>query len=179
MDAKALLQRQTEDAYDRVRERVEGLSDAEYFWEPAPGCWRVFFDERSGRWDHDYAEPDPDPAPLTTIGWRLAHIATCKVMYHEWAFGRRELTWLTIPTPGSSRAAIEMLEEGHGHLVADLQTLAEADLDRPALTNWGEEWPMWRIFLTMIDHDVHHGAEIGALRDLYRATGGSGPAGPG
>ncbi|HET6380453.1 MAG TPA: hypothetical protein VFH63_05370 [candidate division Zixibacteria bacterium] len=32
------------------------------------------------------------------------------------------------------------------------------------------EWPAWRISWTMIDHDIHHGAEIGALRDLCRVT---------
>jgi hypothetical protein len=26
----------------------------------------------------------------------------------------------------------------------------------------------------MVDHDAHHGGEIGCLRDLYRATAGSG-----
>jgi hypothetical protein len=36
------------------------------------------------------------------------------------------------------------------------------------MTNWGEEKPTWRIIWTMIEHDVHHGAEIGVLRDLYR-----------
>jgi len=36
------------------------------------------------------------------------------------------------------------------------------------LTNWGEKWPAWRIFWAMIEHDLHHGGEIGALRDLYR-----------
>jgi hypothetical protein len=25
---------------------------------------------------------------------------------------------------------------------------------------------------TMIDHDAHHGGEIGCLRDLYRVTAG-------
>src|SRR4029079_15389458 len=44
----------------------------------------------------------------------------------------------------------------------------EADLDPGRITNWGEEWPTWRVLWTMIDHDLHHGGEIGALRDLYR-----------
>jgi hypothetical protein len=28
----------------------------------------------------------------------------------------------------------------------------------------------------MTEHDIHHGAEIGALRDLLRVTGGAVPA---
>jgi hypothetical protein len=41
--------------------------------------------------------------------------------------------------------------------------------------NWGEEWPTSRLFETLISEQVHHGAEISLLRDLYRnrATLGS------
>jgi hypothetical protein len=34
----------------------------------------------------------------------------------------------------------------------------------------GERWPAWRVLWAMVDHDAHHGGEIGCLRDLYRAT---------
>src|SRR5215204_3597996 len=57
---------------------------------PSLGCWTVRRDE-AGVWITDYAWPDPEPAPFTTIGWRLLHIADCKVMYHEWAFGPGKL----------------------------------------------------------------------------------------
>ena len=26
---------------DQLRDRIDGLTDDEYFWEPAPGCWSV------------------------------------------------------------------------------------------------------------------------------------------
>jgi hypothetical protein len=67
--------------------------------------------------------------------------------------------------------AVARLEEGQALLRADLAGLADADLDAQVPTNWGEQWPAWRIFWTMIHHDAHHGAEIGCLRDLYRARG--------
>ncbi len=165
-----LLSRQMSESFRTMRARLDGLTDEEYFWEPVPGCWRVYR-RHDGRWDHDYEEPDPVPPPFTTIGWRLAHIATCKVMYHEHAFGPRALTWLTIETPGSVDDAIDMLDAGHALLTEDLAGLGDPDLERLAPTNWGEEWPTWQIFWTMIHHDAHHGAEIGALRDLYRVTG--------
>jgi hypothetical protein len=55
-------------------------------------------------------------------------------------------------------------------LVRDLDALDDGDLDREVLTNWGEMWPAKKIFWTMVDHDRHHGGEIGALRDLYRVV---------
>jgi hypothetical protein len=160
-----LLHQQMGDAYELVRARVRGLTDDEFFWEPAPGCWTVH-PGPDGRWTADYAEPDPDPP--TTIAWRLVHLATCKVMDHEYAFGRGELTWDTIDHPRTAGSAIEMLERGQRLLTADLDTLDDRGLDEARLINWGEAWPTWRIFWTMIWHDAHHGGEIGALRDLYR-----------
>ena len=165
-----LLRQEMAEVYDRLCLRLDGLSQDEYFWEPVPGCWTIHPDDR-GVWVADYDEPDPVPPPFTTIGWRLVHLADCKVMYHEWAFGPRRLTFSDLPGPTSVAEAVLRLREGHALLHADLGALDEADLDTPRLTNWGEEWPTWRIFWTMIDHDAHHGGEIGCLRDLYRETG--------
>src|SRR5438046_10240551 len=112
--------------------------------------------------------PHPDPAPFTTIGWRLVHVAECKVMYHEYAFGEAKLTFPEIDSAHTAAAAIAQLEAGHAMLVRDLAGLDDAGLEKLVLTNWGERWPARRIFWTMISHDAHHGAEIGALRHLYR-----------
>jgi hypothetical protein len=158
------------DAFDELTTALAGLTDDEFAWEPVEGCWRVFRGE-DGRWTYDYEEPDPQPPPFTTIGWRLVHIALCKVMYHEWAFGPRELTFITIENPHDVTTSTTMLARGHELLGDDLAALTDADLERPVLTNWGEEWPAWRIFTTMTDHDRHHGAEIAVLRDLYRIAG--------
>lgn len=173
-----LLADQLREAYAIFRQCVDGVTDDEFMWEPVPGSWRVYRDE-SGRWDHDYVEPDPVPSPFTTIGWRMAHVATCKVMYHEWAFGPRELTWDTIETPHDVAGALAMTERGQRLLIDDLAALRDDELDAARLTNWGEEWPAWMIFWTMAHHDLQHGGEIGALRDLYRVTVAAGRVRPG
>lgn len=170
-----LLRRQMAEAYQMIRARVEGLTDDEFFWEPVPGCWTVRPTER-GTWAADYEEPDPDPPPFTTIGWRLVHVAECKLMYHECAFGPGRLTWPELDSPHSADDAISALEEGQALLVQDLRNLKDGDLDGARSTNWGESWPTWRILWTMVHHDLHHGGEIGALRDLYRLRSrGPGP----
>jgi hypothetical protein len=160
-----LLAAEMDGAYGMLRARLEGLDDDEFFWEPVPDPWTVFRHE-AGAWTYHYEEPDPVPAPFTTIGWRLVHLALCKVIYHDWAFGARELDFTTIQNPSDVSTSIAMLERGHALLAHDLATLDDAALDRLVLTNWGEPWPAWKIFWTMIHHDAHHGAEIGALRDL-------------
>jgi len=166
---RELLLRQTDEAYEILLTCVGDLSWEEFAWEPGPDVWRVHRDDH-GRWTHDYVEPDPVPPPFTTIGWRLTHVATCKVMYHEWAFGARELTWPTLETPHDVEGSLAMLREGHDLLRADLAGLDDGGLNAEVLTNWGEPWPAWRIFWTMIHHDLQHGGEIGALRDYLRTA---------
>lgn len=166
--ALALLREELQEAYETLRSRVDGLTDDEFFWEPVPGCWTVRRGDH-GRWAVDYPEPPhPDPAPLTTIGWRLVHVAECKMMYDEYAFGPARLTFPEIDSAHTAAAAIAQLEAGHAMLVRDLAGLDDAGLERQVLTNWGDHWPAQQIFWTMISHDLHHGGEIGALRDLYR-----------
>ena len=72
----------------QLRPRLEGLTDAEYRWEPAPGAWTVrrrgepgpIPAERGGiqggggDWVIDFAWPEPVPTPVTTIAWRLGHV---------------------------------------------------------------------------------------------------------
>jgi hypothetical protein len=176
MDAIGLLALQMDEAFDMIRGRVDDLTEDEFWWEPAPDGWTIR-QRPDGRWAADYAEPDPTPAPVTTIGWRLVHVAECKVMYHEYAFGPARLEWPDIDSAHSPEAAIAQLEEGQQRLVEDLRSLEPSGLERPVMTNWGEEWPAWKIFWTMIHHDIHHGAEIGALRDLHRVTRGAVPLG--
>ncbi len=162
----ALLLSEMDATYSRLRRRLEGLTDDEFYWEPVPGCWTIFKDD-SGRWTYHYEIPDPDPAPVTTIGWQLIHLATCKVMYHEWAFGAARLTFPELVIPNTAAGAIAMLGTGQRTLRITLESLSDSQLDPQVKTNWGEMWPAWRIFWAMADHDAFHGGAIGHLRDLY------------
>ena len=166
-----LLGSEMDEAWQVLRRRLEGLTDEEFLWEPVPGCWTARPIE-GGRWTLDYEFPDPEPPPFTTIAWRLLHIASCKVMYHEYAFGPGQLTWDELQLPHTAAQAIEWLEQSHRQLRNALDTLSDGDLDEMRRTNWGDLWPTWEILWTMVLHDLHHGGEIGCLRDLYRIRTG-------
>ena len=73
---------------EHMRPRWDGLTDDEYFWEPVPGMWNVRPRGTSkaetsfgaGDFTCDYAWPEPDPAPVTTIALtssRLAALNSC------------------------------------------------------------------------------------------------------
>lgn len=120
---------------------------------------------------------------FTTIAWRLFHIASCKVVYHEYASGPRQLNWLNLERPESSAGVIDLLVRGQGLLLDDLDGLAGGPaLDEPALTNWGQTWPTWRIFWTMI-HEATTVAKSapsvtsGATSTASRHVAGRGPVG--
>jgi hypothetical protein len=58
--------------YQRTRNRLAGLTDDEYFWEPVPGCCTIRR-ANSGEYRADDAS-ESDPPPFTTIAWRLWHL---------------------------------------------------------------------------------------------------------
>jgi hypothetical protein len=166
--AVELLKIQMMEAWDGLSRSLVGLTDKEFYWQPAENIWTIWQDEE-GKWIMDYADPEPDPPPFTTIGWRLVHTAACKWMYYEYAFGQATLDWEDLEIPNTAEGAFAWLESGHKKLIGELEQLSDADLNDLRKTNWGEEWPTWRIFWAMIYHDTHHGAEISCLRDLLEA----------
>ena len=69
-DVKRELVDLSDEVWRRIRTRLEGLSDAEYFWEPTSGCWTIR-QRADGTWMADWPLPRPEPEPFTTIAWRL------------------------------------------------------------------------------------------------------------
>src|SRR5579862_9432653 len=79
--------------WERLTGRLGGLTDEEYFWESVAGCWSLRQDEQ-GRWRLDGGGgPAPDPAPVTTIAWRLSHLGGMAVGgFADRLFGEGKLT---------------------------------------------------------------------------------------
>lgn len=160
--------------YERTRRRLEGLDDEEYLWEPAPDCWTVRADA-SGTHRIDSALA-PDPAPFTTIAWRLWHLIGCYG-------GSRNATWLGLdrpaggfdhgdPAPGAAAAAIDALERAQVHwheLLASVPLEQYGETIGPIAGQYADS-DKAGLVLHQIDEQIHHGAELGVLRDLYRAT---------
>jgi hypothetical protein len=55
--------------------RLQGLTDEEYFWEPVDGSWSVRPGADGVLMLDGLGVPEPDPPPVTTIAWRMMHIA--------------------------------------------------------------------------------------------------------
>src|SRR5690242_15746398 len=109
-----LLLDQYDTSYQMLHERLEGLTDAEYFWEPAPSCWRICRRSEAktaqvggkGEWVMEYESRDPQPPPLTTLAWRLCHIVIWQMVRCDYTFGAKKLGWNDIELPGNAADAI-------------------------------------------------------------------------
>jgi hypothetical protein len=66
-------------ASERLDHRLAGLTDPEYFWPPVADAWTVY--EGPDGWTYQYDFAPPAPAPVTTIAWRLVHIAANNWIY--------------------------------------------------------------------------------------------------
>jgi DinB superfamily len=158
-----ILRDQWQQSCERLARIVDGLTDAEFFWG---GCWSVR--PVNGSWLMDYPDEVPDPPPVTTLGWRLLHIAHGNWIYWEHAFGPGRRNFLDLEVHGSASVAAADLIASQRPITTTLAGLDDAGLDRPVPTHFGETWPAARVLRTLLDEQVHHGAEISLLRDLHR-----------
>jgi hypothetical protein len=167
--ALSILTRQWATSCERLRGRLVGLTDDELRWELATDCWNVRPSPSSPTgWSIDYPPTAPDPPPFTTIAWRLLHVADGNTIYWEHAFGPGVLNFWDLAPQGDATSAIEYLEASQRPITDTLAHLSDAHLDELRPTQFGEPWPAHRVLTTLIDEQVHHGAEIALLRDLYR-----------
>jgi DinB family protein len=88
-------------------------------------------------------------------------------VYWDYAFGSASLTF-DLDLPGDVAEATDWLFASHQPVLDAVDGLTDADIDREVPTSWGELWPLHRVVATLVNEQVHHGAEISLLRDLYR-----------
>lgn len=163
----------------QLRPRLEGLSDEEYFWEPVPGSWNL---RRRGTADPalavgtagdltiDFTHPAPQPAPVTTIAWRLGHlIVGCLLSRVHGHFGGPEVDYDTHIYASTAAEALAQLDGAYAAWVDGVRSWGVAGLDEPCGPSEGPfaAEPRTAIVLHINRELIHHGAEIALLRDLW------------
>ncbi|NLJ54287.1 MAG: DinB family protein [Intrasporangiaceae bacterium] len=164
-----------------ARPRLEGLTDEEYRWGPAPGAWTVRpqddaapesvnYRAGAGDWLIDWAMPEPTPAPLTSIAWRMAHIVVgvfgARTHSH---FGGPESEYATWDYAGTAAEGLAQLDDAYRRWTEGVRGLTDETLWRPvgpAEGPWQDE-PMITLVLHINREAIHHLAEIALLRDLW------------
>lgn len=173
-----------DDVRSRTRQRLDGLTDAEYLWQPVPACLTVR-PAGEGTFRADQRPPeDASPAAFTTIAWRMWHIgADCLRSYGRFFGDEPQRSELPV-WPGTAAAGIRELARDWDGFRAHVEALGDDRLLQPmgpAAGPYADESYL-QLALHALDEAAHHGAELGVLRDLYRhgfgRGSGSGQAAP-
>ena len=152
----------------QLRPRLDGLTDDEYFWAPVPDCWTLHPDGSI-----DFVYPQPEPAPFTTIAWRLGHVIVgvfgARAHSH---FGGPEADYNTWPWATDADAALRQLDDVYRDWISGVKGLSDTALANPVGPAEGPyaDRPMIDLILHINREAIHHGAEISLLRDLYTHT---------
>ncbi len=159
-------------AYQRLSKRIEGLTDDEYFWEPAPDVWTVR-PGRDGKLQRDSGLIFDEDPPLTTIAWRMAEV------FYTLA-AERCATWLGLEPepdlfaqglPATADGAREMLTRAYAMWRGYVEKTEEDALSTAIGPIAGQyaEYSRYSFVLHIADEFIHHGAEVALMRDLYRS----------
>ena len=167
-----------------VRPRLEGLTDAEFQWEPVPGCWSTrprgapspatAVGTKAGT--IDFALPQPNPAPFTTIAWRLAHLTygvfgqrAHDHFGYDGGFTRHD----DVDYPVTAAHGLAELDRSYTAWTEGARALGPDGLLGPCGPAEGPftDSPLAALILHINREGIHHSAEILALRDLYRTAG--------
>src|ERR1700761_7890395 len=85
-----------------------------------------------GAFTADFAWPEPDPPPVTTIAWRLCHLLVgvfgMRVAAH---FGGPPVDYGSYDYPGDAATALARLDEVYAAWIAGVRGLGPGDLPRP------------------------------------------------
>jgi hypothetical protein len=147
---------------------LERLEPADLLWEPAPLCWTLR-PGVDGAWTPDWADTEPDPVPVPTIGWVTWHLGWWWSVALDHAHGRPPRDRADVVWPGDGTVA--WLRDLRAQW---LEVLPELDLGTVAPFPWDRD----------PDHSVAHMvawvnaelmknvAEIGQLRLLRAAVTG-------
>jgi hypothetical protein len=139
--------------------RMAGLTDAEYLWEPVPGAWSVrprctstsAAPIGAGDLVRDDAAGEPEPAPVTTIAWRVAHLTVeCLSMRTMSHLGGPAVHWETWEHTDRADEGLAQLDTAYDAWSAGVESLGYDGL----------LWPC----------GPAEGPFAEAVRDLYRAT---------
>lgn len=146
--------------------RLAGLGRLEYLWEPVAGMWSIRPSSDGGPPVVEGAGIRAiDPAPMTTIAWRLWHLSLdCFDDYTRRFAG--DLSDASAEWTFEPGEALATLDE---KWAAFRSTLAARDWWKELGADWGpfSSHCVADIAMHASNELVHHAAEIALLRDLY------------
>lgn len=179
VSALTLLRHQVDHAFRAARWQVRDLTDDEYLWEPCRPCWSVRRRSETA-WPNVWGKGEfvvedvgslagGERPRVTTIAWKVAHLAGWLSVYRAWTFdGTRDLPLDEMEVPGTAARAALWLQAAQDSFGARLGEITEAELPVERVTFFDERRTVLNLVWGMAVEHYHHSAEIGCLRDIRR-----------
>ena len=132
-------------AFGRLRDRLAGLTEEEYRWEPGP--------------------------KVRTLAWRMGHIADLLTDERNAAWLGVPPRPAPAGTPMTARDAVDRLEAAFTAWSEVLDAVPVESLAEPIGPVGGRYADTTRraFVLHVLDELIHHGAEVALVRDLWAA----------
>ncbi len=167
-----LLRWQFDLTWSLLELHLEQLKPEDFLWKPATRCWTVR-PNADGVWVPDWQVPEPEPAPIPTIGWVTWHVGWWWTVTIDHAQRRAPRDRTEIGWPGDATATIEWLRGLRVDWLKVLDQLTDADLDATAPFPWqNAEYTIAHMVGWVNSELMKNTAEIGQLRLLRAASPG-------
>lgn len=108
---------------------------------------------------------------MTTIGWRLVHVAADNWIYTEHAFGAGLRNFPDLVVAATAAEVLADWRASRAPVESWLDAATDIDLTEPRPSHLGGQFPAGEVIRILLDEQTHHGAEIALLRDLYLRRG--------
>jgi len=164
-----------------LTDRVKGLTDEEFLWEPAPATWTVRPNPSGGRnvVDQEVWAPTGDAAPPRTIAWSMGHLGSGVALRADWLVGGHAKTSNDYDWPLTAEEGTRFMFAGLAEWRNGLATMTDDDLDTVGRSAYpgglDPELPLIDIVWWVTKELTWHAADIWYVRDLYAARRATSP----
>jgi hypothetical protein len=159
-----------------LTERLVGLTDEEFLWEPAPTVWTVRPgpDGRSVP-DAEWWAPTGDAGtPPRTLAWSIDHLGAGGFTRADYLVGSHSLKDADLVWPITADEGVRFMQEGLAAWRTGLDQMTDEDLDTIGRSAYPDgldpTLPLIEIVWWVNKELLFHSAEIWYVRDLYAAT---------
>jgi hypothetical protein len=158
---------------DQLLARLDGLTDEEYLWEPAPSVWTVRARDGRGRPDQSVWAPVPNAAPPRTLAWSIGHLGSGSLIRADWLVGEHSMREEELEWPITASDGVDFLRRGLAAWRNGIGTMGDVDLDTVGRSAYpgglDPTLPLLDIVWWVNKELIEHTAEIWFVRDLYAA----------
>jgi hypothetical protein len=151
-----------------ILDRLAGLTDAEYRWQPVPGAADLIDDGAGGL----VVQLDPPPG-ARTIAWTLGHLVDMCWARADYTDGGKDRPPDFQPFPGPAAAALDEFRAAARRWRAAVAGATEEQALQVGYSSWPQGWdrelPFVDIVWWMNRELIAHGSDMATVRDLYAA----------